>query len=130
VDDLIVLANGEKVVPAPIEGAILAHPVVRGVVAFGRERSQVGLLIEPTEEYTIDPNNNHTLVVFLNRIWGAVEEANRDSPAFARIYKEMILVSSSDKPLPRTGKGNVQKKAALKLYEKEIDTLYSCCSLL
>ena len=52
-----------------------------------------------------------------------VEEANKDAPNFSRIFKEMILVTSTDKPMLRAGKGTVTKKATIKLYESEIDAL-------
>ena len=52
-----------------------------------------------------------------------VEEANKDAPNFSRIFKEMILVTATDKPMIRTGKGTVTKKATLKLYEAEINAL-------
>jgi long-subunit acyl-CoA synthetase (AMP-forming) len=123
VDDVLILANGEKVVPAPIEGKILAHPFVHGVLAFGRERNQVGVLVEPTEEHAVDLADERALAVFRNAIWPAVEEANRVSPAFGRVHKEMILVTSPDKLLPRAAKGTVTRKAALALYEAEINAL-------
>jgi hypothetical protein len=110
-------------VPGPIEGTVLAHPAVRGVVAFGRERTQIGLLVEPAEEHGVNPLDEHALAAYRNTIWGAVEAANRDSPAFGRVYKEMILVTSPSKPLPRAGKGTVQKKAALELYDEDIRAL-------
>lgn len=53
-----------------------------------------------------------------------VEEANHLGPAFARVFKETILVSYPDKPLPRAGKGTVQRKLALDLYADEIEKLY------
>ncbi|KAI6117048.1 hypothetical protein EDD16DRAFT_1708011 [Pisolithus croceorrhizus] len=53
-----------------------------------------------------------------------VEEANKDAPNFSRIFKEMILVTSRDKPMSRAGKGTVTKKATMSLYESEIDALY------
>jgi long-subunit acyl-CoA synthetase (AMP-forming) len=46
-DDVIVMANGEKTVPGPIESAICAHPLIQGAVAFGRGREQIGVLVEP-----------------------------------------------------------------------------------
>lgn len=52
-----------------------------------------------------------------------MDEANKAVPAFSRIYKEMILVTSSDKPLPRAGKGTVLRTAAYEQYEKEIELL-------
>lgn len=35
----------------------------------------------------------------------------------------MILITSSEKPLPRAGKGTVLRKAALDVYAAEIDAL-------
>lgn len=52
-----------------------------------------------------------------------IEEANKVAPAFSRIFKEMILVASKDKPLPRAGKGTVMRKAALTEYQNEIDEM-------
>ncbi|KIJ62360.1 hypothetical protein HYDPIDRAFT_114897 [Hydnomerulius pinastri MD-312] len=124
-DDVIVLASGEKTVPAPIEGVIGASPLVQGAVMFGRERNQVGVLIEPRPEYAIDATDDKAIAELRNQIWPLVEEANKSAPAFSRIFKEMILITSSDKPMARAGKGTVQKKATLKDYEAEIDTLYN-----
>ena len=52
-----------------------------------------------------------------------IDEANKVAPAFSRIFKEMILVTHKDKPLPRAGKGTLMRKAALKEYYREIETL-------
>ena len=54
----------------------------------------------------------------------AVEEANRIAPTFARIFKEMILVTVPARPFPRAAKGTVVRKQALALYESEIVNLY------
>ena len=53
-----------------------------------------------------------------------LEDANRAAPAFARIFKEMILVTHPAKPLPRAPKGTVVRKLALVLYEREIQNLF------
>lgn len=55
-----------------------------------------------------------------------VEEANKEAPTFSRIFKEMILVTSREKPMLRAGKGTVMKKATMALYASEIDALYVC----
>lgn len=52
-----------------------------------------------------------------------IEEANKTAPAFGRIYKEMVLVTSTDRPLPRVAKGTVAKRPAVILYQSEIDAL-------
>lgn len=63
-DDVIVLASGEKVVPAPMENVIMSSPLVNGVVMFGRQRNQVGVLIEPRA--FADSNDVTSL---RNKIW-------------------------------------------------------------
>jgi long-subunit acyl-CoA synthetase (AMP-forming) len=124
VDDVLILANGEKVVPGPTEGALLAHPFVHGAVMFGRERNQVGILLEPTESHAFDPTDESALAAFRNAVWATVSQANAAAPAFGRVYKEMILVTNPNKPLPRAAKGTINRKAAIKAYEQEIDAMY------
>ncbi|KIK79350.1 hypothetical protein PAXRUDRAFT_36462 [Paxillus rubicundulus Ve08.2h10] len=124
VDDVIMLASGEKTVPAPIESIINSSPLVKGAVMFGRERNQAGILVEPRPEHAIDVNDEKAVVEFRKKIWPVVEEANKTSPAFSRIFKEMILVTSSDKPMLRAAKGTVQRKGTLQAYGAEINALY------
>ncbi|KAJ7626112.1 acetyl-CoA synthetase-like protein [Roridomyces roridus] len=118
-DDVLIMANGEKTVPGPMEDIILTstHPRIRGAVMFGRQRNQIGVLVEPA-----------TLVEdveeFRNAFWPAVDAANAIAPNFARVYKEMILPTSSDKPMVRAPKGTVSKKATIAMYEEEIEALY------
>jgi hypothetical protein len=52
-----------------------------------------------------------------------IDEANKVAPAFSKIFKEMILVTHKDKPLPRAAKGTLMRKAALREYHDEIETL-------
>ncbi|KAG2361461.1 putative aminoadipate reductase, partial [Suillus spraguei] len=124
IDDVLVLSSGEKTVPAPMESIICANPCINGAVMFGRGRSQVGILIEPRAGYEIDVDDEKQLAEFRNRVWPDIEEANNEAPAFSRIFKEMILVIRSEKPMLRVGKGTVNKKATIKLYEEEINVLY------
>lgn len=52
-----------------------------------------------------------------------VDEANQIAPAFARIFKEMIIVTDPAKPLPRAAKGTVIRKQVYALYESAINQL-------
>jgi hypothetical protein len=52
-----------------------------------------------------------------------IDEANETSPAFCRIFKEMILITSSDKPMLQTVKLTAQRTGTLKAYEGEINAL-------
>ncbi|KAI0698168.1 hypothetical protein BC835DRAFT_1413297 [Cytidiella melzeri] len=123
-DDVIVLKTAEKVVPLAQEGHILSSPIVRGAIMFGRGRDQAGILIEPTDENLVDSSSEQALVAFRNRIWPVVDEANRNAPAFARIFKEMIIVTDPARPFPRAPKGTVLKKQVMALYEDKINQLY------
>ncbi|KAJ7236051.1 acetyl-CoA synthetase-like protein [Mycena haematopus] len=123
-DDVLIMANGEKTVPGPMEDVMMASPFIKGAVMFGRERNQVGVLIEPNHHYELDPTDEQQLVKYRNLIWPVIEEANENAPAFARIYKEMILVTQPAKPMVRAPKGTVIKKPTIVLYKQEIEELY------
>ncbi|KAJ7625844.1 acetyl-CoA synthetase-like protein, partial [Roridomyces roridus] len=124
-DDVVIMANGEKTVPGPMEDIILSSPFIRGAVMFGRERNQVGVLVEPHGEYQLDPSDREQLASFRNLIWPAMEVANKNAPSFAKIYHEMILVTLLGKPMVRAAKGTVIRKATIGLYEQEIEALYA-----
>ena len=64
------------------------------------------------------------IYVFTGHFRSIVEEANAAAPAFAKIFKEMIIVTDPSKPLPRAGKGTIQRKAATVAYAGEIVKLY------
>lgn len=125
IDDVIIHSSGEKTVPAPMEDIILSSHLVMGAVMFGRQHDQPGVLIEPKQEYAIDVQDQEQLSELRNKLWPVIDEANRVAPAFSRVFKEMILITSKDKRLPRAGKGTVTRKAALKAYDSEIEALYA-----
>jgi len=112
-------------VPGPMEDIVLSSPNISDAVMFGWEREQTGILIEPIPSLQVYVRNSAEVVELRNKIWPILEEANQIAPAFSRIFKEMIIFTSSGKPMPRAGKGTVIRKATLKLYSPEIDALYS-----
>lgn len=67
VDDVLILASGEKTVPGPMESTIRSCPFVNEAVMFGRERNQVGVLVQP--QYEFDVNDEAALAEFRNKIW-------------------------------------------------------------
>ncbi|KII87501.1 hypothetical protein PLICRDRAFT_257848 [Plicaturopsis crispa FD-325 SS-3] len=123
-DDVLILSSGEKTVPAPMEHTILESPIVQGAIMFGRQRNQVGILLEPHPDHAIDGRDPAALAAFRNKIWPFVERANEEAPAFSRIFKEMIIATDLSRPMLRTPKGTVMRKATMKLYEQDIEALY------
>ncbi|KAF7297405.1 General substrate transporter [Mycena indigotica] len=124
IDDVIVHSSGEKTVPAPIEDVVSGSPLVSGVVMFGWKRDEAGILIETIPSAQIDVHSEEAVTQLRHQLWPIIEQANQHAPAFSRIFKEMILFTSANKPLPRTGKRTVMRKLALKEYAEEIDALY------
>lgn len=123
-DDVVVLSNGEKTLSRAIEVPIEADPRVSAAVVFGTGRTQNGVLVAPASDFVFDPSNETALAEFRNAIWPSVEKANATSPSHSQIWKEMLLVTSPGKDLPRTDKGSVRRKNAIQLYAGEIDDLY------
>lgn len=119
-DNLIVFSNGEKLNPVTIEGTIQDHPLVKGALVVGSERSQAALLLEPFE----NPKDGNGVRDFLDKVWPWVEKANRETVAHGRISRHLIILTAPDKPFHRAGKGTVQRAATVESYAGEIDRLY------
>ncbi|KAJ8130824.1 hypothetical protein O1611_g2807 [Lasiodiplodia mahajangana] len=120
-DDVIVYCTGEKFNPLGVEGIISSHPKVQTALITGSGRTQSCLLIEPNEIVSGSETSRYQL---LDTIWPTVELANAEIPSHARIHRDMILITSVGKPMLRAGKGTIQRKATLNLYEDEINALY------
>ena len=116
-------ATGEKIVPIPQEAHIAESPLVSGRIMFGRQREQPGILVAPKAEHAVDTSDATSVAAFRNALWPCIEGANALAPGFAKIFKEMILVTDPDKPLPRAAKGTVIRKQALAVYKEEIEAL-------
>lgn len=126
-----------------MEDIVMSSPMIQGVLMFGRMRNQTGIIIEPSAGH--DVGDNAKASAYVQDIWyvhyvrilnlltsranafrSVVEEANQKAPAFSKIYKEMVLITTPGKSLPRTGKGTVMRKLALQLYQSEIDNMSVC----
>ncbi|KAG6878054.1 putative NRPS-like protein biosynthetic cluster [Termitomyces sp. T159_Od127] len=125
IDDVVIHSSGEKTVPGPMEDIVMSSPCVMGNIIFGRAHGQPGILIEPKDQYAIDIADQTQVARLRNTLWSVIEEANKVAPAHSRIFKEMILITSKSKPLPRAGKGSIMRKLALKAYDVEIEKLYT-----
>lgn len=125
-DDIIVFSTGEKLNPVDMESIIQSRPDVKGAVICGVGRFQSSLLIEAVKP----PTSEVEQAQLLASIWPSVQIANIESPSHGRIHRDMILFTTADKPMPRAGKGTVQRQATLDLYAAEIEALYEINSVL
>lgn len=120
-DDIIVFSTGEKLNPLDMEGIICAHPAVNAALINGIGQFQSTLLVEAAQP----PQNEEEEAKLVEEIWSTVQDANTASPSHARIHRDMIMFTSVDKPFLRAGKGTVQRRLTLELYEREFDGLYT-----
>ena len=138
-DTLIVLSNGEKVNPEFAERLIGEHPNVRGVLAFGDGEVAVGVVVELRGRggvvgHEICPHYPHLDVKgeaevdageSEQGIFTYIDRANLLLDAHAQIPPELVVFTSEErKPLVRTDKGSVARKASHALCEPEIREAY------
>lgn len=119
-DDLIVFSNAEKFNPTDFETALSMFPMVKSALVGGQGRFQPFLLIDPGEELATTKSRREYGEV----LWLLVETLNRTSPTCGQIMKDFVVLAEAGRPFPRAGKGTVQRKAAFRLYQKEIENLY------
>ncbi|KAH8114663.1 acetyl-CoA synthetase-like protein [Phellopilus nigrolimitatus] len=124
VDDQLIHSTGEKTNPGPLENILNQDPHVLSSVMFGRGRFNAGVIVDPKPEFKFDPNDTKALSEFRQKIWPTVEQMNEYAPQHSRLFKEMIIVSSPEKPFAYTAKNTARRQAIIQNYELEIDTLY------
>ncbi|CCX04911.1 Similar to Polyketide synthase HetM; acc. no. P37693 [Pyronema omphalodes CBS 100304] len=119
-DDLLVLANGEKVLPRILESTISALENVKAAVAYGEGRFELGIIIEPGK-----PIGPEGAAGFVNYIWPHINEVNEQMDEHARVSsKSMVIVATDGKSIPRSDKGSCMRKETYRIFEREISDAY------
>jgi acyl-CoA synthetase (AMP-forming)/AMP-acid ligase II len=103
-DDRVTLLNGEKVLPLPIEGVIVQHPLVKEVVVFGVDRPVPGLLLFRSLE-----SGDMADEEVLEKVWPIIVEANTRAEAFSQITREMVVVLGEQVHIPSTDKSTFKR---------------------
>ncbi|KAI0036586.1 hypothetical protein K488DRAFT_40891 [Vararia minispora EC-137] len=121
VDDLLVLGTGEKVRPAGMEAAFSEHPKVRAAIAFGEGQFSVGVIVE-----LLGSSREQDAQEVLASLDPYLEHGNSLMDKHAKVSRDLLVITYSDeKPLPRTDKGSIARKAAYGVFEGEIKLAYS-----
>ena len=103
-----------------MESVISTNPEIKSALIGGQGKFQASLLLEPY----VYPKSKVEEEQYIKDIWPSVLQANRDCPAHGRIMKGFVMITDPKKPIPRAGKGTVQRHATLQLYAKEFEALY------
>jgi thioester reductase-like protein len=122
-DDLIVLSNGEKINPRPLEDTIGNHPAVKGVLVVGEYRFLPSLLVELEDGYSVTTKEERETMV--DMLWDTISQANLQAPRFSRVPKSLVYVISSTEAFNRAGKGTIQRQSTVQKFAAQVDELYS-----
>jgi acyl-CoA synthetase (AMP-forming)/AMP-acid ligase II len=92
-DDIIVLANGEKLNPRLAENVIAQHPEIKSALIIGSDRSQVAVLAEmrPNSILSTLPEDEQ-----LAALLPAIKAANEISPGHAQIDPHFVRCVDAD----------------------------------
>ncbi|KAF4471132.1 hypothetical protein FALBO_1953 [Fusarium albosuccineum] len=120
-NDIICLEDAQKLSPIETEAIITAHPDVKGCVMIGNGQKFAALLVELKTAKPTDPEKHEKLMESLGEL---VEKADQNQLLKGYLRRDYILFADSGRPLPRTEKGTISRRAALQLYEKEIEQFY------
>jgi acyl-CoA synthetase (AMP-forming)/AMP-acid ligase II len=119
-DDRVTLLNGEKVLPLPIEGAIVQDLLVKEAVVFGVDRPVPGLLL-----FRSKAASDLTEQQFLDCVWPTIEKANQHSEAFSQIGKEMVVAIPNNVDYPSTDKGSIKRAQVYHEFQSVISDVYN-----
>lgn len=121
-DDRVTLANGEKVLPLPIEGFIKQNSLIHEAVVVGLGKATPGLLVIRSQEAESLGLSDQE---FLQAIWPTVEEANSRAERFSQISIDLVAILPFDSKFPRTDKGSMIRAQVYLLYADLIESVYS-----
>ena len=119
-DDIIVLATGEKANPAILETMLSEAPGVKSAIAFGENRFNLGVIIEPAMDVPQEKEEE-----FKNSIWPIILAAGAKMDASSHIPSpDAIIIVPSDVRIPRTDKGSIPRKEVYALFAERIEQTY------
>ncbi|KAL8730210.1 MAG: hypothetical protein Q9166_004186 [cf. Caloplaca sp. 2 TL-2023] len=118
-DDLIVLATGEKVQPSQLERALEQVAGVKRAIAFGNGREEIGVLVEPD----LATSRAHTELA--TSLWPHILDKNKSLDGHARVSSPAaVIIKPADKQFTLTDKGSISRKEIYTTFEPEINAAY------
>ncbi|KAH7912004.1 L-aminoadipate-semialdehyde dehydrogenase [Hygrophoropsis aurantiaca] len=119
VDDTIVMVNGEKTNPVPIELTLRSSPYIADAIVFGAARTQVGALILPTE---VAKDLSRTELEKL--VAPIIALANAEAPSHSQLATEALVFLPYGRSIPRADKGSILRPKVYQEFESVIDDVY------
>ncbi len=134
--DILIMSNGEKISPTDIENTIVIDPLFEQALLLGEGQAYLGaVLVLNSEEWVhiaqqnkLDPFNKENLQnkAVRKQIVRHLRTVLHDYPGYAKIRKVILALDpwtvDNDILTPTL---KVKRPEVLKLFEKEVETLYS-----
>ncbi|EWY82991.1 hypothetical protein FOYG_15071 [Fusarium oxysporum NRRL 32931] len=120
-NDIICLEDAQKLSPIEMENMICAHPNVKGCVMIENGQKFACLMVELKDD---TPRDSETIEGLRKGLGDIIDQADQNQLLRGYLRRDYIIITGGKRPLPRTEKGTISRRAALKLYEKEIDEFY------
>jgi hypothetical protein len=121
-DDIIIFRGGWSFNPTNHENLIMSHAAVQNCILVGNGRDRPLAIIEIRPEfYTEEEKEKKDM---LESIWPKIQEANRLVESTGPLGRDSIVFAKKEKPFVIAGKGTVQRRAMVKMYNVEIEETY------
>ncbi|KAG2059105.1 L-aminoadipate-semialdehyde dehydrogenase [Suillus hirtellus] len=119
IDDTLVMVNGEKTNPVPMELTLRSSPYIADAIIFGAGRIQIGALILPTE---IAKDCSASELAKL--VAPIVALANAEAPSHSQLASEALVFLPHGTVIPRADKGSIIRPRVYKEFEGIINEVY------
>ncbi|OBZ90412.1 Linear gramicidin synthase subunit D [Choanephora cucurbitarum] len=119
-DDTLVMENGEKTNPLPMETTLRACDLIKQAAVLGQARQCTAALIELDPEVVSDMRSEDVMA----QVQDAVKKVNTQCPNHSKIIPQMVKVLPLGQSLPSTDKCTIKRKAVEDMYREEIEALY------
>lgn len=119
-DDTLIMENGEKTNPVPMEATIRQSPMIQQVAVLGQGRQCTAALIQLNRDFAESFGPEEIIAT----VHAAVKEANLECPGHSKILPQMVKILPFNKVLPATDKGTVMRKKAESSYQDVVEKLY------
>ncbi|KAG0707371.1 L-aminoadipate-semialdehyde dehydrogenase, partial [Suillus ampliporus] len=119
IDDTLVMVNGEKTNPVPMELTLRSSPYIADAIVFGAGRTQIGALILTTE--VVKDCSPSQLVKLVAPI---VALANAEAPSHSQLATEALVFLPYGTVIPRADKGSILRPRVYKEFEGVINEAY------
>ncbi|KAG2237908.1 hypothetical protein INT48_002213 [Thamnidium elegans] len=120
-DDILVMFNGEKTNPLPMEDTIKSNPLVANCTVIGEGQQLTAALIELNFEAV----KNYCLDTVIDKVHESIRKANEDAPSYSTILPEMVKIIPFSKHLVASDKGTVSRKRSIIYFQTEVDDMYA-----